>query len=282
MNEELKTLIAECELIYPKMKKKKHFWEVHEFWNKNEQIFDNNYYERINNQESILNKFIKEYSSILLIYLITSAHYEWNIKNDIEHIYNYYLKNISNFWWWYIIYSYLLISNYNNLDQLKYDENYISENISKAKNWWVPDKTISELCKSYITQTLITWIYNEAKESKLWEYLDDEWKKYFIEMKVDEVSKWSTGTAREKVDDFMEITGSRNLLDEEELQKYDNAEIFDKEAEQWETEEDEEEENEEFTEEDDNEYNEEEAYDTEQDNKVSEIQSQIMKKIVKK
>ena len=224
-------LYAECELVYPKIKKKKCFWEVQEFWRKNENKFDSFYRDWINDHEGVVFKFVKDYSSILLRYMITSAQYDWNVRSDLEYIYNNYLKNIE-FWGKYIIDSYIKIANYNNLDQLKKDEEYIQENIIEAKKWWVQETTISELCKSYISISVITWIYNEAKESKLWDFLDNEWKKYFTDMKTDDISDnvESLSSIQKQIAEFDALTqDTGHKPDTTDFTSFDDDATFDNE-----------------------------------------------------
>ena len=172
-----------CKAILPNIRKKSEFQNVINFWRENRDNFDSTMRERRNDAEWDIFKFVKEYSSLLIYFLISWNEYPWNLKSDLEELYGWFLKNMS-FGWRYIVDSYVKLYNFNNLDQLKKDWEYILDNIIRTKELWVIDQTISTLCKDYINKCIIYWVTDISPEFSALLTSQDKW--YFRNTSLNE------------------------------------------------------------------------------------------------
>lgn len=234
MDGQLEILEKDCGKILTIIKKKKNFPEVKDFWVNNSSLFRSTRAEWKDKYDSNIFLFVKEYSSLLLRYMLTWESYDWNVKEDLELVYNRFLINL-NFWGKYIVDSYLKMLDYNNHDQLRKDEDYIISNIKNAKELWVKEKPISELCKSYINKCIIVWIFDEPSESRLRKELLQWDKDFFLDIDKDD---WVTvepefkDKTEEEVKLFKQLTSDDGYKTKtNDFKDFENNDVFNQESE---------------------------------------------------
>ena len=227
---DIENLNNSCKATLPNIRKKSEFDNVINFWKENRNAFDSTMREWRLDTEWYIFKFVKEYSWLLVYFLVTWNEYTWNLKLDLEDLYWSFLKNMS-FGWRYIVDSYVKLYNFNNLDQLKKDWEYILDNIGHAKELWVVDQTISTLCKDYINKCIIHWITDIPHEFSL--LLTDQDKRYFrnlsfTDTQTEDILKWKPVEQKEDPIDII-INSLPEVESEEdrEVVKIENDETID-------------------------------------------------------
>ena len=227
---DIENLNNSCKATLPNIRKKSEFDNVINFWKENRNDFDSTMREWRLDTEWYIFKFVKEYSWLLIYFLVTWNEYPWNLKSDLEDLYWSFLKNMS-FGWRYIVDSYVKLYNFNNLDQLKKDWEYILDNIGHAKELWVVDQTISTLCKDYINKCIIHWITDIPHEFSLLLTDQDKWyfrNLSFTDTQTEDILNWKP--VEQKEDPIDIIINSLPWVEPEEdreVIKIENSETID-------------------------------------------------------